>query len=52
MSNAKDQIKKDTHKAEEKIDRASHKIADKTKVVKVRVVNGNKLKDQPISKTN
>jgi len=31
MSNVKDQIKKDAHKAEKKIDRAANEIADKTK---------------------
>ncbi|HUZ57331.1 MAG TPA: hypothetical protein VMU83_00945 [Hanamia sp.] len=31
MSNVKDQIKKDAHKAEKKMGNASHEIADKTK---------------------
>ena len=31
MSNVKDQIKKDAHKAEKKMDHASHGIANKTK---------------------
>jgi ElaB/YqjD/DUF883 family membrane-anchored ribosome-binding protein len=31
MSNIKDQIKKDAHKAEKKMEHASHEIADKTK---------------------
>jgi hypothetical protein len=31
MTNVKDQIKKDAHKAEKKMGNASHEIADKTK---------------------
>ena len=31
MSNVKDQIKKDAHKAEKKMEHASNEIADKTK---------------------
>ena len=31
MANVKDQIKKDAHKTEKKMEHASHEIADKTK---------------------
>jgi len=37
MSNLKDQIKKDAHKAEKKTEHASHEIADKTKEVAQKV---------------
>jgi len=39
MSNVKDQIKKDTHKAESKIGYASHEVADKTKEAAEKVKN-------------